>query len=69
MRFNCPIQEDVRQAKVVGDQFVTAIHRLQRDLEVCEFCPTLDDCHLVQSLNQIVDEMILEINDEWGTNW
>ena len=64
----CPIKEDLKEALELGEQFVTAIRRLHCDLEVCEFCNAFDDCHLMQSLNPLIDEVIVEINDECGIN-
>ena len=62
----CPIKDELKQATALGEQFVTVIHRLQCDLEVCELCNAFDDCQIAQVLNPVIDEVILEINDEWG---
>ena len=61
----CPIKADVEEAGEVGEQFVTVIQKLRRDLDACESCRAYEDCPILGSLNSMINDIIEEVNDEW----
>jgi hypothetical protein len=62
---DCPIKTDLNTVMAIGEQFVTILQRLQQDLEGCELCNDWEACRITQALNLVIDELILEINEEW----
>lgn len=62
---DCPIKTDLNNVVALGEQFVTILQRLQQDLEGCELCNDWETCRISQALNPVIDELILEINEEW----
>jgi hypothetical protein len=60
------MKAELEAAVALGEQLVTAIQRLQQDLDGCELCCDWENCQIAQALNPVIDEVILEINEEWG---
>ena len=64
---DCPIKAKLEEVAELGEQYVVVIRNLGKDMDVHKQCSAFDDCPILQSLNSIIDEVIQEINDEWGS--
>jgi len=63
---DCPIKAEFEQAVDLGEQVVVVIRNLVKYMAVHEQCSSSRDCSILQYSNSMIDEVIQEINDEWG---
>ena len=64
---DCLINAKLEEVAELGEQYVVVIHNLRKDMDVHEQCSTFDVFPILQSLNSIIDDVIQEINNEWGS--
>lgn len=63
---DCEIRDEVEKAVELGGQFVRSVRKLRRSLKACEKCADQDDCVFTREFMSMVNEVITEINHEWG---
>lgn len=63
---DCPIKAEFEQAVDLGEQVVGVIRNLVKYMTIHEQCSSSRDCPILQCSNSMIDEVIQEINDEWG---
>ena len=65
----CPIQEDIEsETRIVQDHssgVIRSFRRIRILMKSCSKCPHERDCIFIQSFNEIVQQAIQEIADEW----
>jgi len=64
---DCPIKAKLEEVAELGEQYKMVIRNLRKYMDVREQCSAFDDCPILQSLNSIIDDVIQEINDDWGS--
>ena len=62
----CPVLQDTRTIQGLSHDLERAIRKLRRDLQLCEACPSYDDCTVLKEFNAMVHEVISEVSDEWN---
>ena len=63
---DCPVKAELEQAIDLGEQVVEVIRNLVNFTALNEQCSSGEGCPILQSSNSMIDEVIQEINDEWG---
>jgi hypothetical protein len=63
---DCPVKAELEQTVDLGEQVVEVIRNLVNFTAFNEQCSSNGGCLFLQSSNSIIDEVIQEINDEWG---
>lgn len=71
MNFNdapacCPIRKEAEQAGKLGGEMLKALRKLRREMENCPHCPAYDGCPVLAEFHATVDQVILEIQEEWN---
>ena len=65
-RRNCPVKRDAQETAKLGGETLKAMRRLRRRMRYCPECADYDDCPLLAEFNATVDQVIREIQEEWG---
>ena len=63
---NCPIEKSAKEITEAGEAMLKGIRRLRVELANCSKCTQLDNCTVRQNLNTTINQVITELNDEWG---
>jgi hypothetical protein len=64
-RNNCPVRADAQHTAKLSGQMLKSFRRLVRKIRNCPTCPDYQDCPVLAEFNATVDQVILELNDEW----
>jgi hypothetical protein len=64
-RQNCPVRADAQHTAKLSGEMLKSFRRLIRKIRNCPACPDYQDCPVLAEFNATVDQVILELNDEW----
>lgn len=64
-RKDCPIKKDAEEAAKLGGEMLKALRKLVRKIKNCPECPDYYGCPILAEFNATVDQVILEIHEEW----
>ena len=62
----CLIYQEANNVLRTSTETVRALRRLRQSLMNCDICPVIEQCELREDFNLQVDQVIAEINEEWG---
>ena len=65
-RRSCPVKRDAQETARLGGQTLKAFRRMRRRMRYCPQCVEYDDCPLLAEFNATVEQVILELQEEWG---
>ena len=63
---NCPIKHELVRATNLGGEFSKSMALVREKIDLCEKCKELKTCSVKKEFDSMVDEVIAELNDEWG---
>ena len=63
---HCLVTQQANNVLRSGKETQRALRRLRQSLLNCEICPAFEECELREQFNLQVDQVIAEINEEWG---
>ena len=63
---NCPLKEDVKRVVGLGQEMASFMRRLRIKMRTCDSCLDRDGCVLQAEFNAAIDQVIQELNEEWG---
>ncbi len=63
---NCPVAVRAGIVLETSEETIKALQSLRQSLLNCEFCPAFEKCELREQFNNQVNQVISEINEEWG---
>jgi len=63
---NCPIKVDLNKAIDLGGEYSKIMRKIRREIGICDTCTSRTDCEVRSRFDQAVDEVIAELNREWG---
>ncbi|MFC1922776.1 hypothetical protein ACFLY4_05750 [Chloroflexota bacterium] len=63
---HCPITNLTNNVLRASKETQRALRQLRQSLMDCHVCTAYENCELREHLNMQVDQVISEINEEWG---
>lgn len=63
---HCTVTQKANTVLRSGKETQRALRRLRQSLMNCDVCPAFEQCELREQFNLQVDQVIAEINEEWG---
>ena len=66
MRPDCPIKEEAEKVVELGGETLKYLRRLRIKMRACPDCPDNGNCPIQTEFNAAVDQVIQELNEEWG---
>ena len=63
---NCPIRADLEKAQELGGEYSKIMRKIRREIGICDSCTSRSDCEIRPKFDRMVDEVINELNREWG---
>jgi len=63
---NCPIKQDLEKATKLGGEYSKIMRKLRREINICEACTKRSECSIRAKFDRVVDEVITELNRDWG---
>jgi hypothetical protein len=66
MRPDCPIKADAEKVVELGGETIKYLRRLRINMRKCQECSDNGNCPIQTEFNAAVDQVIQELNEEWG---
>jgi hypothetical protein len=63
---NCPIKADAEKVVELGGETLKYLRRLRINMRKCQDCSDNINCPIQAEFNAAVDQVIQELNEEWG---
>ena len=63
---NCPIKADLEKANEIGGEYSKIMRKIRREISICDTCTGRTNCEIRSRFDRMVDEVIAELNREWG---
>lgn len=63
---DCPLKSDAEKVVELGGETLKYLRRLRIKMRACQDCPENVGCPLQAEFNAAVDQVIQELNEEWG---
>ena len=62
---NCPAKGAMEECEEVGDETLKSLRKLRRDMMNCPLCPDYEGCPVLAQFHAAVEQVLLEIYEEW----
>ena len=64
----CPVLDDARLVFDSAQNLTRMVRRLRRSMRRCTACPGRGACPVIERFNDLVDQALEEVWDEWNAN-